>query len=136
MRTMATGQLSGSDWSMLREQVATIQAVVKKKYGVTFDQSIADLGALQRLIDDGVYDDTHPDELRAMGAVLGNVVVKQLGFEWVLVDDEPSLKLKAANTLIVKPLKVIGERLRIAARVDIVQMFNGIKSDAKNTRIV
>jgi hypothetical protein len=135
MRSMQA-QLSGSDWSMLREQVATIQAVVKKKYGVTFDQSLADVAALQRLIDDGVYDDTHPDELRAMGAVLGNVVAKQLGFEWVLVDGDPSLKLKAANTLIVKPLKVIGERLRIAQRVDLVQVFNGIKSDAKNTRIV
>ena len=130
------GQLSGSDWAMLREQVATIQAVVKKKYGVTFDQSLADLAALQRLVDDGVYDDTHPDELRAMGAVLGNVIAKQLHFEWILVDDEPSLKLKAANTLIVKPLKVVGERLRVATRVDFVQIFNGIKADAKNTRIV
>jgi hypothetical protein len=136
MRSMQPGQMNGSDWAMLREQVATIQAVVKKKYGVTFDQSVADLGALQRLVDDGVYDDTHPDELRAMGAVLGNVIAKQLGFEWVLVDDEPALKLKAANTLIVKPLKVIGERLRTATRVDVVSVYNGIKSDAKNTRIL
>jgi len=128
--------MAGSDWAPLREQVATIQAVVKKKYGVTFDQTTEDLGALQRLLDDGVYDDTHPEELRAMGAVFGNVVVKQLAFEWLLVDNEPSLKLKAANTLIVHPLKAIGERMRIAQRVDLVQMFNGIKADAKRTRIL
>ena len=133
---MQTGQLSSADWSMLREQVATIQAVVKKRYGVTFDQTIADLAPLQKLIDDGVYDDTHPDELRAIGAVLGNVVAKQLGFEWILADDEPALKLKAANNLVVKPLKIIGERLRVAQRVDITSVFNGIKSDAKNTRIL
>ena len=133
---MTTGQLSGSDWAMLREHVATIQAVVKKKYDVTFDQSLADLAALQKLLDDGVYDDTHPDELRAMGAVLGNVIAKQLGFEWILADGEPALKLKAANTLVVKPLKTIGERLRVAQRVDLASIFNGIKSDVKNTRIV
>lgn len=121
---------------MLREQVATIQAVVKKKYGVTFDQSLADVAALQRLLDEGVYDDTHPDELRAMGAVFGNVVAKQLQFDWVLADDEPSLKLKAANTLIVQPLKAIAERMRIAQRVDLAKMFDGIKADAKRTRIL
>ena len=136
MSPMQTAQLTGADWAMLREQVATIQAVVKKRYGSTFDQSTEDLGPLQRLLDEGVYDDTHPEELRAMGAVFGNVIAKQLAFEWLLVDDEPSLKLKAANTLIVHPLKAIAERVRIAQRVDLTQMFNGIKADAKRTRIL
>jgi len=133
---MQTAQLSGSDWAMMREQFATIQAVVKKKYGATLDHSLNDLASLQRLLDDGVYDDTHPDELRAMGVVFGHVVERQLHFEWVSIDGEPSLKLKAANTLVVHPLKAIAERMRVAQRVDLMAMFNGIKADAKRTRVI
>ena len=128
--------LTGPDWALLREHTATIQALVKKRYGASLEQSIADLALLQKLLDEGVYDETQPDGLRAIGTVLGQVVERQLAFEWVLDGDAPALRLKAANLLVVKPHALVIDRLRVASRVDLAAIYNGIKADAKSTRII
>ena len=124
---------------MLREQVATIQAVLRKKYGgAALDQSKADLAHLQRILDDGLYDDSHRDELRAMGAVFGNVLEKHLGFEWVAAqtarEEEPALRLKTEKSLIVFPLRMIFDAVANGGRVDLTHMFRVVEGDVKATR--
>ena len=135
----ATSALNGSDWAQLREQVATVQAQVRRRYdGATFDLSVNDLALLQRLIDDKVYDETQVDELRAMGVVLGNVLEKQLMFEWVVAegrDREPALKLKAAKPLLVYPLRMIRERVVSGEQVDLTRMYRMVQTEAKQTRV-
>jgi hypothetical protein len=134
-------QLDGSDWSMLREQVATVQALVKKRYGgATLDQSLEDLKALQRVLDGEKYDYTQVAELKAIAAVLGNVLHKQLGFEWVAAEDErgrePALKLKTANPLVVFPMRLVVSAARAGDRVDVEQIFRDVKTDAQRARTV
>jgi hypothetical protein len=83
-----TFPLDGSEWAMLREQVATIQALVTRKYGATpFDQSLDDLEPLQRLLDERVWDDSQEDQFRALSSAFGNVVAKVLAFDWVAETD-------------------------------------------------
>jgi hypothetical protein len=129
--------LDGSDWAHMREQVATIQAVAKKRYGATLDQTKSDLVTLQRLLDDGVYDDTNPDEIRAIGVVFGNILERQLAFEWIGAQDdagrEPALRLKTSPTLVIHPIRTIAKRVEIAQRVDLTAMYKMFEGDVKKT---
>jgi hypothetical protein len=133
--------MTGSDWSALRHQVATIQAVLKKRYDApALDQTLGDLVHLQKLFDDSVYDESQIEELRCIGAVFGNVVQKQLVFEWVCVerrrDREPALQLKTQPALVVFPLTMVVERLQSGVAVNLGQMFRSVKEEVAQTRIL
>ena len=133
--------MTGPDWSALRHQVATIQAVLKKRYDApVLDQTLGDLVHLQKLFDDSVYDETHVEEVKAVGAVFGNVVQKQLVFDWVCVERrrerEPALQLKTAPTLVVFPISMVFERLQSGVAVNLSQLFRTVKEEVQQTRIL
>jgi hypothetical protein len=133
--------MDGSDWAHLRELVATIQATVKRRYGVEkLTQTLDDVEALQRLVDENVFDETQPNEIRAMGAVFGNVLEKQLGMEWIMIEDqgqrEPGLRLKNAQSFTLMPLRMIKEKLDRGLPVDLAQTFRTLKTDASRTQIL
>ncbi len=127
---------------MLREQVATIQQLVTKKYGATpFDQSLDDLPTLQRLIDEHVWDDSQEDQFRALSAAFGNVVAKGLGFEWVAEPDgrgqrQPALILKATKALVVQPGKLIVDRVRRSEEIDLHGLYENIKAQVAKTKLL
>jgi hypothetical protein len=127
---------------MLREQVATIQALVTRKYGAEpFDQSLDDLTSLQRLLDERVWDDTEEDSFRALSAVFGNVVAKVLSFEWVAETDgrgarQASLLLKATKALVVQPQKLIVDRVRRGDPIDLRKLVEDIKGQVAKTKLL
>jgi hypothetical protein len=133
--------MTGSDWAHLRELVATIQATVKRRYGVEqLTQTLDDVTVLQRLVDENVFDETQPTEIAAMGAVFGNVLERQLGFEWVMLEDkgqrEPGLRLKSQHSFTLMPLRVIKEKLDRGDAVDLSQTFRTVKTDVGRTQIL
>ncbi len=133
--------MDGSDWAHLRELVATIQATVKRRYGVEkLTQTLDDVPVLQRLLDENVFDETQPDEIRAMGAVFGNVLERQLGFEWVMIEEkgqrEPGLRLKSAHSFTLFPLRMIKEKLDRGTPIDLQQTFRTVKTDVGRTQIL
>ena len=138
-----TFPLDGSEWAMLREQVATIQALVTRKYGAEpFDQSLDDLAPLQRLLDERVWDDTAGGLISAPSAsAFGNVVAKVLAFEWVAETDgrgarQPALLLKATKALVVQPQKLILDRVRRGDPVDLRQLMDDIKAQVAKTKLL
>jgi hypothetical protein len=137
----ATSALTGSDWAELREGLATVSALLKKKYnGADLTQTANDLPLLQRILDDGVYDATETAGLTGIGTALGNIVEKQLHFEWVAVDDNkgrtPALKLKAAQELIVFPIRLVLDPVAADRPVYLADIYKRIQEDAKRTRLV
>jgi hypothetical protein len=137
-----TFPLDGSEWAMLREQVATIQQLVTKKYGAApFDQSLDDLDSLQRLLDDHVWDDSQEDQFRALSSAFGNVIAKVLAFEWVAETDgrgarQPALVLKATKALVVQPQKLILDRVRRSEAVDLHALHDTIKAQVAKTKLL
>jgi hypothetical protein len=137
-----TYPLDGSEWAMLREQVATIQALVSRKYGAgPFDQSLDDLTSLQRLIDERVWDDTEEAQFRALSTVFGNVVAKVLSFEWVAETDgrgarQASLLLKSTKALVVQPQKLIVDRVRRGDEIDLRKLVDDIKAQVAKTKLL
>jgi len=129
-----TSELQGDEWALLREQVATIQAVVRRRYSGVFAQTLDDLTYLQKLINDNVYDDTQPEELKAMGTVFGNVLERQLGFVWVAVHDEydrreAGLLYRSTKPFTVLPQKIITGRIAAGTKFELAQIFKELKSD-------
>jgi hypothetical protein len=137
-----TYPLDGSEWAMLREQVATIQALVTRKYGAApFDNSLEDLASLQRLIDDRLWDDSQEDEYRALASAFGNVVAKVLSFDWVAETDgrgarQPALILKATKALVVQPQKLILDRVRRSEEIDLRGLMANIKAQVDKTKLL
>jgi hypothetical protein len=137
-----TFPLDGSEWAMLREQVATIQALVTRKYGATpFDQSMDDLEPLQRLLDERVWDDSQEDQFRALSSAFGNVVAKVLAFDWVAETDgrgarQPALVLKSTKALVVQPQKLILDRVRRGEEVDLHALLENIKGQVAKTKLL
>jgi hypothetical protein len=136
-----TSELQGDEWALLREQVATIQSVVRRRYSGVFAQTLDDLVFLQRLLDDGIYDDTHVDELKAMGTVLGNVLERQLGFVWVAVLDEQDrreagLLYRATKPFTVLPQRIITGRVAAGTKFELSQIFRELKSDVARAQFL
>jgi hypothetical protein len=137
-----TFPLDGSEWAMLREQVATIQTLVTRKYGaVPFDQSLDDLTPLQRLLDEHVWDESQEDQFRALSAAFGNVVAKVFAFDWVAENDgqggrQPSLVLKTSKALVVQPQRLILERVRRGEEIDLNALVEDIKTQVAKTKLL
>jgi hypothetical protein len=137
-----TFPLDGSEWAMLREQVATIQALVTRKYGATpFDQSLDDLEPLQRLLDERVWDDSQEDQFRALASAFGNVVAKVLAFDWVAETDgrgarQPALVLKSTKALVVQPQKLILDRVRRGEEVNLQNLVENVKGQVAKTKLL
>lgn len=127
---------------MLREQVATVQALVTRRYGAPpFDQSLDDLEPLQRLVDDHVWDETQEDEYLTLAAAFGNVVAKVLAFEWVAETDgrggrQPALILKATKALVVQPQKLVLDRVRRGEPLDLRLLLEDIKGQVAKTKLL
>ena len=137
-----TFPLDGSEWAMLREQVATIQALVTRKYGATpFDQSLDDLEPLQRLLDERVWDDSQEDQFRALSSAFGNVEAKVLAFDWVAETDgrgarQPALVLKSTKAVVVQPQKLILDRVRRGEEVNLQSLVDNIKGQVAKTKLL
>ena len=133
--------MDGSDWAQMREHVAHVSAMLKKRYGdATLDQSAADLALLQRAFDDEVYDATETDQIRGLGAAFGNVVAKQLNFEWMAEDDgrnrEPVLRLKTNSKLVINPGYTLVRQVTAGEKVDLVGLYKNIQADVKRSSIL
>lgn len=138
---MRVSPLSGPEWAVLREQVATTQAVLRKRYGGTLTQGLDDLALIQRLVDDKVYDDTDVEQLRCMGAVVGNVLVKELGFEWKMVEDErgteAALERKGPKrTVMIHPLRLITGRVAANLPFEVAQIYRDAKADVARSQVL
>jgi hypothetical protein len=137
-----TFPLDGSEWAMLREQVATIQALVIRRFGASpFDNSLDDLPALQRLFDERVFDEHQVDELRAIGSAFGNVLAKVLAFEWVAESDgrggrQPALILKATKALVIQPQRMIVDRITRGDEVDLHKLLDDVKAQVAKTKLL
>jgi Domain of unknown function (DUF3806) len=137
-----TFPIDGSEWAMLREQVATVQALVKRKYGSPpFDQSLDDLDTLQRLLDEHVWDESQEEEHRTLAAAFGNVIAKVLAFEWVAESDgrggrQPALQLKTSKALVVQPQKMILDRVRRGEAIDLRALVEDVGKQVAKTKLL
>ena len=138
MKPQRIFQLTPEDLTAQRKRVAEIQTLLQSRYGaVQLTGRQPDLDLLQRLLDDRVLHKTELVQLQSLGLVLGNVLVEELGFRWVMVEDEygrdPALQLWGTS-MVAFPLTMISKRVERGEAMDLRRLFNSIRDDAKERR--
>jgi hypothetical protein len=121
--------LTNQDNARLNEQRAVVEKYLSKEDLETkYKTPAGKLGTLRALIEANVFNKTQTYELQSMGIVLGDTFVQEMGFHWVIVEDEygrdPAIKYKETS-IILYPLTMISKRIEKGESVDVFEMFNG-----------
>lgn len=120
-----------ADADARRERVKSVDALIKARYGSPgLRGTRADLAFLQRILDDGAVRKDDTFRLQSLGMALGEVLVNELGFHWVVVEDkygrDPAVKF-ASTSVLVFPMTMISKRVERAERPDVLQLFEAIR---------
>lgn len=114
------------DWARIRNQQGLIAKVVAERYSAGLIGGLADLQPLQRLIEDKAYEAEDTYELQSIGLCFGEVMVKQLGFRWITVEDElgqdPAIQY-GSTSIIAYPLTMISKRVEDGVQVDLQEIY-------------
>lgn len=122
-----------SDLEGLRERVRWVDARARSRFGnAALSGRLPDLDLLQRLVDAGGIGRDETFHLQSLGLVLGEVLVSELGFHWVIVEDKygRDLAVKFKDTsVLVFPLTMISKRVERGERPDVRHIFESAKKD-------
>ncbi|KPJ92275.1 MAG: hypothetical protein AMJ53_09715 [Gammaproteobacteria bacterium SG8_11] len=121
--------LTIQDHARLNEQRSIIEKYIRKDDLETKYQTPAGkLGTLRALLAANVFSKSQTYELQSLGIVLGDTFVQEMGFHWVIVEDEfgrdPAIRYKDTS-IILYPLTMISKRIENGQTVDVFELFNG-----------
>jgi hypothetical protein len=121
------GPLSNSDERLLSRQRSAVDELARRRVGSSLTGGETDdLRILQVLLDQRVLQPDQIYELQALGVVLGDVMVAQLGFSWVVVEDElgrsRALRLRESDEL-VYPVTMISKRVEADVQFTVDELY-------------
>lgn len=92
------------------------------------------LGTLRAILKAGLFKPSQTYELQSMGVVLGDAFVVDMGFHWVIVEDEngrdPAIRFKETSVILF-PLTMISKRIERGDVVDVFDLYNGVAAEAE-----
>lgn len=92
------------------------------------------LGLLRALLEAKAFQPNQTWELQSMGIVLGDAFVQELGFRWIMVEDEygrdPAIAVPG-KTVLLYPLTMISKRIEKGETVDVFELFNWTASQVE-----
>lgn len=122
-------ELTDEDENRLEEQRKIIKQYLDENSLEKFKTPAGKLGTLRALLKAKVFSAEQIYELQSMGAVLGDVFVQDIGFHWVMVEDEhgrdPAIRFEDTS-IIAFPLTMISKRIERGEEVDVFDLYNGI----------
>lgn len=121
-----------ADRDDIRQRVAWAEALLRSKYGdVHLAGRLADLDLLQRLVDDHGLEADQTYELQSLGLVVGEVLVNELGFHWIIVEDQygrdPAIKF-GESSVKAFPLTMVSKRIERGERPNIRALVEAIRT--------
>jgi len=132
MADQTISPLAPEDEQRLEEQRHVVTRHLNEDGLEKFQVPAGKLGTLRALLDAKVFAADQTYELQSMGIVFGDVFVQDLGFHWVMVEDEygrdPAVKY-ADSSVIAFPLTMISKRLERGEEVDVFDLYNAIASE-------
>lgn len=110
-----------------KRQRDLIDQLARRYLGSQLRGNKDDIRLLQRLLDNGIVPTNDTAKLQAMGVVLGDVIAKELGLQWVVYEDNEgrnrALRYKSINDVLF-PITMISRRAETGAKVDIAAIFD------------
>ena len=125
--------LTDADQQRLSEQRAVVTRYLDGDGLTKYETAAGKLGTLRALLAANVFRSDQTYELQSMGVVLGDVFVQDMGFHWLMVEDEygrdPGIRY-AESSVILFPLTMIAKRVEAGEQVDVFDLYNGVAAHA------
>ncbi|MBR9911884.1 MAG: DUF3806 domain-containing protein [Gammaproteobacteria bacterium] len=116
----------------LESQVEQIDELARMKLGTPVRGNRDDLDLLQRIVYRGLIPRDDIPALQALGAVLGNVMVADLGLEWKVYQDQLG-KSRAAcvpgGSECLFPITMLSRRMAVGLLPDIEQLYRDASAE-------
>ena len=113
-------------WTHLERQRGLIDEIGRSEFGARVRQDISDLRLLQRIMDEGLINQTQTQALQAMGVVLGDIYVAELGLQWRVYRDEEG-KSRAVcvpdTSHCLFPVTMISKRASLGVKPNIRELY-------------
>lgn len=119
-------ELRWVDSGYLERQRNLIDEIGRAEFGIRVRKDIGDLRLLQRILDEDLINQTQKVEQQAMGVVLGDIYVNELGLEWRVYRDEEGKSRavclpKSSHCLF--PITMISKRASLGVKPDIRELY-------------
>lgn len=126
--------LTEDDHKRLDDQRAVVTRYLTDESKPNFETAPGKLGTLRALLEAEVFQPDETYELQSMGIVFGDVFVQDMGFSWVMVEDEygrdPAIKYQETSVILF-PLTMISKRIERGEQVDVFDLYNGVAAIAQ-----
>ncbi|HWB59832.1 MAG TPA: DUF3806 domain-containing protein [Chthoniobacteraceae bacterium] len=122
--------LAPDDESRLAQQRAVVEQYLGDEQSrANYQKAAGKLGLLRALIEQRIFRPDQAYELQCMGIILGDAFVREMGMEWIMVEDahgrDPAVRMPATS-IIIFPLTMISKRIGKGEQVDVFHMFNSL----------
>lgn len=120
--------LSQGDINYMGKQRGRINDLAKRYLGMQLRQERQnDIEVLQKILDQNLVKADDVELLQAMGMILGDIYVKELGVHWVVYQDRlgrsRALQWSNEETLLF-PVTMISRRIEAGIKVNIEEVYN------------
>lgn len=124
-----------ADLRAIATQLMHASELVSEATGLALAGTVADLAALQKVIDSKIVEPEATYSLQALGLAFGKVFIgTQTNYDWWMVEDEygrdPAIRYKQ-TTLLLFPKTMISKRVEDGEQVDVVEIFEGLKETVR-----
>jgi len=120
-----------------RQRAAVVEFARRRVGAEPGDGSLDDLRILQQIVDDRILRRDQTYELQALGVVLGDVMAKQLGLRWVVVDDQygrtRALRYGTGDDVFF-PITMISKRYERGLDVDVRALYSDVEAQVAALR--
>ena len=134
MAEQTISALTDDDYKRLDGQRTVVTRYLTEESKLKFETAPGKLGALRALLETEKFKPDQTYELQSMGIVFGDVFVQDMGFSWVMVEDEygrdPAIRYKESSVILF-PLTMISKRIERGEDVDMFDLYNGVASIAR-----
>lgn len=135
MAEQTISALNEDDQKRLDDQRAVVTRYLTDESKPKFETAAGKLGTLRALLEAKIFQPDQTYELQSMGIVFGDVFVQDMGFSWVMVEDEygrdPAIKYQETS-IILFPLTMISKRIERDEQVDVFDLYNGVAALAQD----
>ena len=134
MADQTISPLTDVDLGRLEDQRAVVTRYLDEDGLAKFATAPGKLGTLRALLTADLFSPAQTYELQSLGIVLGDAFVQEMGFHWIIVEDEsgrdPAIRFQETS-VILYPLTMISKRIERGETVDVFDLFNGVAALAQ-----
>lgn len=119
-------ELNWFDKNHLQDQVEKVDDLTRTKLGLQIHGDKRDIETLQRVIHRGLIKQEDESMQQALGAVLGNVMVNELGLEWMHYVDRYGRSRAAcapATEECLFPITMLSRRMKVGLMPNVEKVY-------------